>query len=434
MPMNAGTKKIHWDVLILMMGGALMPGEAFFLAACAYLLWLVSRNHMKLVVPDLAGIRLYLFVILYGSFMGLFLYQLRPVIRDLYYLLSTLVWIWIGSLVAYLDRDHKKDFYKTLFLYGGFVSVKTMGAFLLDFSMDFDHLRSIFTQHVYDVGFILPMALLQILFFGRVFVSRAADAVLLVLMAAHVFLSLGRAAILQTLLFLAAALAAAVLSARFRAKAMGKMLGVLLVAAVAVLAGLCLVPEEALAIFWEKVLRSFTEMDARQTIRSVESAMQNWRGYEIQAARQQWLQLPLAAQLLGSGMGAGIRIQYIPYHWEDMVENGAIPLLHNGFYTILIKGGLLGVLALAAMLAGPLLKGLKLVRSRSRPKKAAGCILVGASAAALASTYVVRGPVQQGAFLVWALLMGWLTEELTLESSPRRAGGAPWALRNRGRP
>lgn len=421
--MNARAKKIHWDVLILMIGGTLIPGETFFLVACAYLLCLVFRNHMRLVVPNLAGFRLYLCVIGYALFAGLFLYELRAVVRDLYYLLSTVVWIWIGSLIAYLDRRHRKGFYQTLFLYGGFASLKTMAAFFLDFSMDFDHLRSIFTQHVYDVGFIMPMALVQMVFFGCVFVNRAADALLVLLMAAHILLSFGRAAIFQTLLFLFCAMAVAAASAADRRKAWGKTAGILLGAAAVLLAGLCLVPDEVSFTFLDKVVYSFREMDPQQAVRSVESAMQNWRGYEIRAARQQWLGSPLVVQLLGSGLGKGIEIQYIPYHWENMVENNAIPLLHNGFYTMLIKGGLLGVAALAAMFGGPLLKGLRWAKSRAHEKKAAGYILAGASAAAFANTYVVRGPVQQGAFLVWALLIGWLTESMTLQAAART--GAP---------
>ena len=74
--------------------------------------------------------------------------------------------------------------------------------------------------------------------------------------------------------------------------------------------------------------------------------MNNWRAYEMQAAIKQWISSNFFEKIIGSGLGRGIHIDYIPYSWSEMVENNQIPLLHNGYYTVLIKIGILGVLAL----------------------------------------------------------------------------------------
>lgn len=405
--MNAITKNVYWDVLILMILSTFIPGEIFFLISCAYLMCLVVKNKMEIIIPNVAGFKLYLFVILYTFFAGLIFWDLRSVARDMYYFSSTFVWIWIGVFAAFLDWKHKKDFYKTLFLYGGFVSIKTFANFIIHFSLVFDDLKTIFGQNVYDIGFVMPVAVIQIIFFDRVFINKKLDYLIVLLMSLHIFLSFGRIAILQPLLFIFSAMVVAIESTRHSTRILRKITMILFGAIILLIAGFYIVPESVSSVFFSKVMNSFAEINTQQKITSVGDAMQNWRGYEIQAAQQQWLDSNIIVQLFGNGMGKGVEIRYVPYTWEGMVVNNQIPLLHNGFYTILIKGGLLGVTALIVLLAWPLVKGIKLIKLHKND--GVDCILVGSSVAAIANTYVVRGPIQQGAFLVWALLIGWLT-------------------------
>ena len=105
-------------------------------------------------------------------------------------------------------------------------------------------------------------------------------------------------------------------------------------------------------------------------------------------------------------MGKGVEIQYVPYSWAGVVDRNEIPLLHNGFYTMLIKGGIIGLAALLWLFMGNVKKGLYM--SKHRADKVYSNILVAISVAAVANTYVVRGPIQQGTFLTWALLIGWI--------------------------
>ena len=87
--------------------------------------------------------------------------------------------------------------------------------------------------------------------------------------------------------------------------------------------------------------------------------MNNWRAYEMQAAIKQWISSNFFEKIIGSGLGRGIHIDYIPYSWSEMVENNQIPLLHNGYYTVLIKIGILGVLALLTIFLSSLKKGMQ---------------------------------------------------------------------------
>lgn len=406
-------KDIHLNVLVLMILGTYISAQPFFLISCTYLFYLILQNRMKLLIPRVQGLKFYIIVIIYSAFIGFLLYDTRSVIRDLYYVLPTIIWIFIGGFIAHYNCNEQKDFFKTLFIYGGFISIKVLIEFAFDFSIDFNNLRAIFGQNVYDVGFIMPMALIQMLFYERIYISKKIDRVILLLMAIQIVLSLGRIAILQPLLFIFTSMIVAIKSTGFRAKTYKRILTMLSAIVAVFTIAVYIIPDSVSATFIDKILNTFKEVDAQQEIASVASAMNNWRGYEIQEAQNQWQSSNIIVQIFGNGMGKGIEIQYVPYSWEGMVVNNEIPLLHNGFYTILIKGGLFGVISLIILLAYPFLKGIKLAKFHEG--NGVDSILAGTSIAAIANTYVVRGPIQQGCFIIWALLLGWIAGYLTAE-------------------
>ena len=86
----------------------------------------------------------------------------------------------------------------------------------------------------------------------------------------------------------------------------------------------------------------------------------------MQAAIKQRISSNFFEKIIGSGLGRGIHIDYIPYSWSEMVENNQIPLLHNGYYTVLIKIGILGVLALLTIFLSSLKKGIAGIKRRNR--------------------------------------------------------------------
>lgn len=110
-----------------------------------------------------------------------------------------------------------------------------------------------------------------------------------------------------------------------------------------------------------------------------------------------------------------------------MVENNQIPLLHNGYYTVLIKIGILGVLALLTIFLSSLKKGIAGIKRRNREMNVY-ILLIIISFGGILYTYTIRGPVQEGAFLIWGFLMGVLNtnfyspfkEELSYEIGSER--------------
>ena len=250
-------RNVYMDVLILMILGTYISAQSFFLVSCAYLLYLILNNRMKLIVPKVPGVRLYIIVIIYSAFVGLFLYSIRSVIRDLYYVLPTIVWIFIGGYIAHYDYQKQKDFFKTLFLYGGFISIKVLIEFVFDFSINFNNLRAVFGQNVYDVGFVMPMALIQMIFYRRVYISKKVDKSILLLMTLQIVLSFGRIAILQPLLFILTAMLVAMKSTDYKTKTLKNILALLLATVSVFAIAIYVIPDSVLATFVSKIMNTF---------------------------------------------------------------------------------------------------------------------------------------------------------------------------------
>lgn len=403
--MNKMFEGVYTGMLLIMIAGTFMNPQDFFLLSIGYYAVLLIKIKFKLTIPHVPGLKLYIAVILYGTIVGLLMYGTRNVVRDLYYVLPTILWIFIGTNVA--SFKNKKDLFKTLFLYGAFVSIKSVVMFFTNFSFDFSVLRTAFGSNVYDIGFILPIAIIQIFLHNRVYISRSIDRLIVIFMAVQVFLSLGRMAILQPILVMTVLIIMECKKASNKNEL--KHIAILLSVIVILFIGIFyLMPSDVKNPFLEKVLNSLSEVDTSQSFLSVGEAMNNWRAYEIQAAQTQWKSSEMLIQIFGNGFGKGIEVKYIPSNWVGVGENNEIPLLHNGFYTMLIKGGILGTLALIWLFVGNYIKGYRMMEYTDA--KRYGMIMMAISVASVANTYVVRGPIQQGTFLVWAVILGWIAK------------------------
>ena len=114
-------KEIYWGIIILLLCRTIVENEKmFFILSIFYLLYIVMTNK-KLYLPKVPGIKMYVLFVLYGTIMGLFLYNFRNVLRDLFYILPALIWIFIGYNLAF--KDNNKSIIKTLYIYGGIVSI-----------------------------------------------------------------------------------------------------------------------------------------------------------------------------------------------------------------------------------------------------------------------------------------------------------------------
>lgn len=111
-----------------------------------------------------------------------------------------------------------------------------------------------------------------------------------------------------------------------------------------VLIGFCLMVVVILlpgvfGVFYDKLLNSFSEISSSNRW-TLDAIVQNWRGYEVYCARQTVLKYSPFESLFGKGFGATVKTRYA---WLVTGES-QLPFLHNGYYTALIKGGMVGLI------------------------------------------------------------------------------------------
>ena len=417
---------VYWDLLVILLSGTIIFSETvFFLVSTVYLLILIQKNHFKILLPKIGGLKLYIFLVVWGGVLGYYLYPIRNVARDIFYFTSTLLWILIGA--NFIKNKRGASLLKTLYIYAFIVSIYCFYIFLINGNFDFNGIRLNFVTGVYDIGFILPIMILNS-FFNRHFVfSKKLDTLIIIIVSAHVFLSLGRISIFVPLASILLVAFLVLIYKKNRKRSFLQVFTLLVLLILLAVVTVTIIPKDVLNFFSGKVGESLNELDNSQIIDSTESAMNNWRAYEMQAAIKQWISSNFFEKIIGSGLGRGIHIDYIPYSWSEMVENNQIPLLHNGYYTVLIKIGILGVLALLTIFLSSLKKGIAGIKRRNREMNVY-ILLIIISFGGILYTYTIRGPVQEGAFLIWGFLMGVLNtnfyspfkEELSYEIGSER--------------
>lgn len=94
--------------------------------------------------------------------------------------------------------------------------------------------------------------------------------------------------------------------------------------------------------FVEKVKHSFSEVIVRKLDTSKEIS-DNWRGYEAYMGVEKYLSGNPIQLAIGQGLGTNVKTPYWIFNGEYL---NVIPIFHNGFITILLKSGMIGLLSI----------------------------------------------------------------------------------------
>ena len=81
-----------------------------------------------------------------------------------------------------------------------------------------------------------------------------------------------------------------------------------------------------------KIENTLVELSIKTDWSRYENIVQNWRGYEVFVALNQFNNFSLLQKIMGNGFGTLIPVKYTNLVGVPL-ENGGIILLHNGYYT-----------------------------------------------------------------------------------------------------
>jgi hypothetical protein len=104
-----------------------------------------------------------------------------------------------------------------------------------------------------------------------------------------------------------------------------------------------ILPHSLVTNFMDKFMNSFQELNTKLDWENSIIVTQNWRGYERYSANKLFDNAGVFNKLFGFGFG-----KLIPLKYSDLVgvpiSDGGITVLHSGYHTVLIKGGITGLL------------------------------------------------------------------------------------------
>ena len=160
--------------------------------------------------------------------------------------------------------------------------------------------------------------------------------------------------------------------------------------------------------FTDKTLHSLQEIRIKD-YSSFEDINTNWRGFETARAIESYAAGRPDEWLLGRGLGHLVDLGF----YMNLSRRGGeamryIPVLHNGYAYLLVKTGLVGVLAYLAFLWWLIKIGSRETVSPSREFLSEGRLIVALAVIVLLTTSLISGLFNRSDFVPLELLMGTL--------------------------
>lgn len=403
---------IVWPLLlILLLQYWGVSGEKILALTVIWYIYLsVKNNKIKLMIPKVRGLGFYSLIILISVIVGLIINLPRDIAKDIFYSVPTVLIIAVGYM--YNVSEKERSIKKTLYLAGVIMSLLSFSKVLLNVSVlsDLSSIRDIMGGSVYEVSLIAAMMFTEKVVGEKVIFSKKSDWIIFIILLLKCTTSLGRAEMLVTLSMIILALVINIYLKRKQLKTIVRVFKIVLVSVISCVVIWNILPKTARTQFVNKLEYSFEEIDTKSEYDSTADAMQHWRAYEIQCAKNQWQEYNAINALIGEGFGTYIRIEYIPDNFtDDMITYHGIALLHNSYYTFLIKSGILGVTAILWLYLSNILP---VFFTRKKEKYNNLAILTVITLGMALYTYFVRGIFSQTMWASWGIMAGWINAEI----------------------
>lgn len=346
-----------------------------------------------------------LLAIIIGIFYG---YSARYILRATFYFLNGLAPI-LFALQAIQIID-KKKLLRVLLIIQVVITIYCFIRLLFWGTLtDSSSIRTYLSTDLYSLEFLYPLYLFDVLVFKKEILSKRIDILVVILFSLRILLSFSRTTIVCVAVALILYYFLLEKEVKYAAKKIVLIGGIILGMIVGISFLFELSPNSMFIDFLDKLSSSGTEISTANEYNSYEDAIDNWRGYETKEAIEQWSESSFIEQFLGIGFGGLIKMQYISTDWSsfEFYNKGAIPILHNGYATILCLGGIFGLIALLVYFGGEIIQAFR-IRSGGRNDSANKCIVL--VVMMMCNMYIVNGLYSQSIQLTWGIMLICLSE------------------------
>ncbi|MCR5430229.1 MAG: O-antigen ligase family protein [Eubacterium sp.] len=401
-------RKICWTVLIIQMVDY-FGGRAqliFFFSIAAIIMMCITGR--KIVRPELSGMRLYAIAIVVMMCYGLFFFEPEKYTKGVYHILPSVIVMVLGYYICYVYPNKSLVLTSAVTMILMLIHLVYASAFTISSISGLDDMRNHFSGGASLFLFLLAIVMNARILNKRIILGKRIDIILIIIGIIRIVISLNR----STIMAFVVSTALMGLSSIFinRKNAIRRTLILLATTAALMFLAFSLLPSQASNEFFDKVDNSSKEINSEQEFSSGSDVLKNWRGYEISKAKKQWLNYNFVEMIIGGGIQKYTKMEDLPRdmkeNQESMVNNES-PILHNGYYTLLVKGGLLAVIGYIVFLIYPLYA---IIRKKTNAyNKEILITLIGINAIMAVLTYVVRGMISQSVLTTYALSVGWLS-------------------------
>ena len=263
----------------------------------------------------------------------------RAFLRDFFYFLSPIIYIYFSYYYFY---NNKKIIvlFNTIVFYLYFKSIYLFGYFIYYFLNEPDFVYINYRESILTIGLIGPVFLVFI-FFYRDYLQKNSKVNLpplfYIILLLSSLLSFSRTILI---VLIVSFLTLTFLNERVRIK-------ILKLSPLVLLAFYFFIPyitsNLTLMEFYNKTINGFNELSPFREWTPF-NIVRNWRGFEVHQALLQFQNQSIYKMLFGNGFGSYIFVGEFAYLVMGNASNGFIPIIHNGFVTLLLKGGIFSLL------------------------------------------------------------------------------------------
>lgn len=166
--------------------------------------------------------------------------------------------------------------------------------------------------------------------------------------------------------------------------------------------------------FINKIINSSVEINSNTDWNIYQNIVHDWRGYENYVGGNQFSEFSFANKLFGMGFGTLIPVQHSDLVGIPLTNNGII-VLHNGYLTILIKTGVLGLILYLLYFIRLLYISIKSIDS----KRVESIIIISCSLVVLINTLTTTGLFKSIFSLGILLVLGYFSGRIFYGNSKK---------------
>ncbi len=391
----------YLDIIIIftILLNMLVPYEYYIVEMMIFLAYCIIKSR-RLIVKTGADIWIFMFITILAIIMSIYNridISFYMIIRGCQYCLGLVIAIYIGVYLQRYFIDEKR-LIQDIARAGMLMTIYYIGYLLLLNDFSFATLRE--NRVNTSIAFIASIQMIMYINNERIF-SKKTDRCLLI---GSMILSLFGFSRSNLMIILIAFGFSIISKARYKKYFINSF--IILLVAILVFIGMAWYyadkPDTLIGSYINKLLLSLSELNSSQVFSSDAEISANWRGYEVSQAVQQFKKSNILQQVFGQGFRGVYVGQYSVYVGGT---DGYLPLLHNGYFSVLTYSGIVG---LVLYMLFYIKKIIYMKKNGDKITNYTTCIYMSFLVSYIVITFFINGMIAKSIYFIPGIFIGYM--------------------------